>query len=287
MYRTGLLRRSLCLTAACAISASSLVAQSTYLDVLVYGPQENPIAAAAFLLTAQGTTYNDIQVASYVTATAAGLVPALEGPFPPNLLILDLSAGPPDGAWPSAIADYVAGGGCAIATVRTGEDASAIAATFNASFAAEHDALPVYNWVLEPLWQSFDEIPTLLPVIDNVVEPNGVYLSAAAGGTEHAGFTVAPTAGQAAVVVGNQGRTILHGFLPSDLSPSDQDADDDDLIELGKNEVFAVGSTGCVAASSVLEVPALSGAGLAAMAALLALAATAVTVARRRVGARD
>ncbi len=239
------------------------------------------VSAAAMLLTAQGAQYGGVLLASASVATAESFANQLADGVT-NLAIVDLSNGQPNGDWAGALGAFVADGGCAIVTVREALDAALVAGALGATVGAAHDVLPISRWNSSPLFDSYQVLPTTLPVADNVLEPNGFLLEPAGGASAAAGFVADPTPNQAAIVVGNGGRTILHGFLADDLYPGDADGDTlADATELAENEIFAVGIAGCtVGAPGAVEVPTLGATGAAGFA--LALAGAAALVLRRR-----
>jgi hypothetical protein len=246
------------------------------LDVLYYGDAD-PIAAQAFLLAAQGTTYNGIRLTSVTASSEATFVADLNsGNY--DLVIVDTVFAVPDGAWQGALANFVAGGACAIANVGGSGIGDTIAPTFQATIGTGHAPLDVNSWITSPLFSSYEVVPSPLDVQNLADDQSGVRLDALPGATVHAGITVAPTPAEGAIVVGNGGRTILNGFDPRDFVGADTDADDDDIDELARNEIFAVGGTGCGTVPAVLEVPTVGHWGLA----LLGLGLGTAAVARLR-----
>jgi hypothetical protein len=248
------------------------------LDVLYYGDAD-PIAAQAFLLSVQGTTYNDVRLTSVTASSEASFITQLNsGDY--NLVIVDTVFAVPDGDWQGALANFVAGGACAIANLGGSGIGNTIAPTFQATIGTDHSELDINSWITNPLFSSYEVVPSPLDVQNLDDDQSGVRLDALAGATVHAGVTVAPAPAEGAIVLGNGGRTILNGFDPRDFVGADADADDDDIDELARNEIFAVGGTGCGSVPAVTEVPTVGHWGLGLLG--LGLATTAVASLRRR-----
>jgi PKD repeat protein len=104
---------------------------------------------------------------------------------------------------------------------------------------------PVYEWDLgPPVFDFREQVPTAITswldyYWDLGVDANRL-TSSSPDTVEIAGFTVAPTAGEAAVVMGNEGRTLIDGFLWDDQY---QDADGDglqDATELVMNQILLI-----------------------------------------------
>jgi PKD repeat protein len=96
---------------------------------------------------------------------------------------------------------------------------------------------PLYNWDdTSTLFHSPNEVSTLTDWEDHWLI-SAELLTVGADATALAGFTATPTAGQAAIVLGNDGRTLYDGYLWDEGS---QDADYDgveDTVELLMNQI--------------------------------------------------
>lgn len=180
------------------------------------------------------------------------------------IVVLDYPSNGPSGSWQSALATYVNGGGRAILTGWNAGDFTTLAPLFGVTLGASHDAVTFHRWSSHPLFASPNVVPaTMVPAGDDWGD-NGFYLTAAGGTTSAAGFTPTPTAGQAAIVIANGGRTIFNGFLFDDYFPGDADASGkDDIVELVENQMALVLSG---AAPVEREVPGLGPTGLAILA---------------------
>ncbi len=97
-------------------------------------------------------------------------------------------------------------------------------------------AMPAYWWEAEhPLFNEPESAPEWLTRFARSGTSQGTYLEPLANGEAVAGYTLTPTPGQAAIVIGNNGQTVYKGIR--DLS---SDADDDgdgvpDAVELWEN----------------------------------------------------
>ncbi len=196
-----------------------------------------------------------------------------------DLVVMDYPSNAPSGDWQTPLLAYVAGGGRAI---MTGWDATALApitSAFGVSLGSEHEPLTLYRWNSSTLFTMPNTVPDPLAPVDNLWGSNGYYLTSTGTTTEAGGFTSSVTAGQAAIVVANGGRTIFNGFLFDDYSPADANSDGkDDAVELVQNEMAAALLAG------VEPIPTLGGAGLVVLALLLAGIGAAVVAGRRLAG---
>ncbi len=107
---------------------------------------------------------------------------------------------------------FVKLGGRAIVNYWGIDNAPPLAEGFNAIIIQPvYTPMPVYDWGGSPL---FTGVSNPLNLALNGAVQNGDWLDAnAVGGTAVAGLTSAPRVQQAAIIIGNSGRTILHGFL--------------------------------------------------------------------------
>ncbi|MCL4806639.1 MAG: hypothetical protein KJ062_02415 [Thermoanaerobaculia bacterium] len=255
--------RSLAVLAIVLLAAGTANAQ----NVLVYDDNSNDAVAA--------TACTNLGYACTVAGSGDFLTQLTGGSW--ALVVMDYPSNHPSGDWQTALAAYVTGGGRAILT---GWDAGALgslAPVFGVTLGATHDALTFQRWDSHPLFASPNVVPaTMAPAGDDWGD-NGFYLTASAGSAA-AGFTPAPTAGQAAIVVGNGGLTIWNGFLFDDYFPADADTDgENDIVELVENQMVAVlGATG----QPMSGIPALGTTGLAVFA--LAMAGLGVALLGRR-----
>lgn len=180
-------------------------------------PVPSPYEAA---LKAMGMTY---QFFSNGVACAQ----AVSSADPSNtLLILDVI----DYAYDfSSVVNFVNSGGRAILQYwNLGSDGT-LATTFDVSVAEAFDwPLTVMEWGNSPL---FSGLTNRLGCI-NLFNVDGQKLQPTAGGQAEAGFVGTPMANQAAIVVGNQDRTIVNGFGLEEI-PCGADA-----VRLAQNEIL-------------------------------------------------
>src|SRR6185436_3894531 len=95
--------------------------------------------------------------------------------------------------------------------------------------------VPVYNWGGSQL---FAGLPNPVNFVETSWGDDGDQLNPTAGGQAVGGYVSSPTSGQAAVIVGNSGRTILNGFLLDNAQFAS------DAIQLAKNEIRALLGSG-------------------------------------------
>lgn len=196
-----------------------------------------------------------------------------------DLVVMDMPSSEPNGAWQSALVAHINAGGAAIHTHWDSGSLDGLPAAFQLTAGGEHETIAFYSWIGAPLFTTPQAIPSTFDVFSDEWGTNGFYLEPAAGATANAGFTVSPTANQAAIVVGYGGRTIFNGFLFDDFYSADQNANSiPDIVELIMNEVSLA-----LQNVSPQAIPALGGAGLLALMLLIA-AAGAYLLARRFAG---
>ncbi len=137
-----------------------------------------------------------------------------------------------------ALSAHVAGGGRAIASYwdLDGSSDAALASdlrnTFGVETATSFSAPQfVYDWTDDghPVWEE-PNTPISISVDSDTVNDNGDQLAPAFGAYAVGGFSSTPFPGAAAVIVGNQCRTIINGFLSDDMDPSDR-------LEIAQNQV--------------------------------------------------
>ncbi|HVN74806.1 MAG TPA: hypothetical protein VMT19_00715 [Thermoanaerobaculaceae bacterium] len=196
-----------------------------------------------------------------------------------NLVVMDLPSTEPTGDWQTPLAAHIAAGGSAIQTGWDASDFTTLAASFEVTLGATHNPLTLYRWNGSTLFITPRPVPNPLAWIDDSWGDNGFYLTATGSAVEAAGFVASPTPGQAAIVIGNGGRTIFNGFLFDDYYPGDANSDGiADAVELVENEMASALGAG------IQPIPTLDAAGLAVLALLLAGIGIALLITRRVVG---
>jgi len=148
-----------------------------------------------------------------------------------------------EGYWQPFI-DWIGAGGYALLSTWNLAGQTSLAAAFGVGAGPNLDGVPpAYEWdVGPPLFDFREQVPTAVTAWQDVywgVDANRL-TSTAPDTIEIAGFTVAPTTGEAAVVMGNGARTLIDGFLWDDAY---QDADDDglqDVTELVMNQILMI-----------------------------------------------
>lgn len=155
-----------------------------------------------------------------------------------DLVIVDMPSTEPSGMWQAAIVDHIAAGGRAIHTQWQSASLGGLGAAYQVTVGLGHDTLPFYRWSMDSLFTTPQVVPDRFTMIMDLWGTNGFYLEPMMGARAAAGFTMTPTANQAAIVIGNSGRTIFNGFLFDDYAAFDTDADGiPDITELVMNEI--------------------------------------------------
>lgn len=153
-----------------------------------------------------------------------------------DLIVVDLPSSEPTGAWQSALATYITGGGRAIHSQWNAGSLGTLPAAYRVTIGASHDAIPFHRWSSSVLFTTPNAVPSSFTTITDLWGTNGFYLDPIAPAYAAAGFTTAPASGQAAIVVGNSDRTIFNGFLFDDFTGDDGDGVPD-ITELLMNEI--------------------------------------------------
>jgi subtilisin family serine protease len=120
----------------------------------------------------------------------------------------------------------------------------ALAAGMEAAYVGSYfSPLTVSKWQPHAVFASPNQVPDLSPVSDNWND-NGDRFQPAGDAVALAGYTPDPVANEAAIVLGNDDRTILNGFLFTDYLSRDNDGDGKaDVVELVENEVMFLTDT--------------------------------------------
>lgn len=195
-----------------ALAALSAVPALASPSILVYDNSAHNLNARAAL---------DSLSLSYTVATS-GTFNTLLGGSSWDLVVMDCpSTTPPD--W-TPMVDYVNGGGRAIMSFWDldndgGYGDAALPGAFDVSVNGSISSpQEVYAWETS---HAVFNTPNVLGDLTNWQSDywvdNGDRLNAINGAEALAGFTASATAGEAAVVLGNDGRTIYNGFLFDDL----------------------------------------------------------------------
>ncbi len=195
------------------------------------------------------------------TNTDADFLNALTTGGPWDLVIVDeysalLSAGSL-----TEIQNYIAAGGVAYMNYWSWD--AAMAASFEATLGASYTVpLTIFRWdPAAPVFNNPNAVPDLVPD-DDTCNADGAMFEPTGGGIAVAGYTAAPTAGEAGIIIGNEGRTLLFGGILG-LFGADGQAFAENAVEF---LLFGGGPAG----PPIVEVPALDGLGLTVLAVLLA-----------------
>ncbi len=120
----------------------------------------------------------------------------------------------------TALVSFISGGGRAIVSYWTLESDAGLQAALGVSV-----ALDISTPETITVWQGSHPAmsgvgATLVPIGDPWWGDNGDKFDLLSGSVALAGYAATPTTGQAAIVLGNSGRTIVNGFLASDYPQS-------------------------------------------------------------------
>ena len=177
--------------------------------------------APAILLYDENTIRNNPQAAlanlalAYTTAGAANFNTLLTGSSW-DLVIMDVPSTGPSGGFGDLIS-YISGGGKAIMSFWTLQTEAGLQTAFQAdqvtTFNTPQD---VYSWnAAHPVWAG---VSTLTGWSDTWAD-DGDELDPVGSAVSLGGFTAAAgTAGQSAIILGNNGRTIYNGFLFDEIN---------------------------------------------------------------------
>ena len=175
----------------------------------------------------------------------------LQGGGPWDLVVIESTFIEYGDANNAPIRDYVDAGGQLLMWYQDVELAPALAQALDAEWLDDlQTALPVYAWRSHPTFSQPNDVDDLL-VAPTSFTDHGDLLAATAGGLALGGYAEEVTDGQAALVLGNDGRTLLAGVYPEGLLGLDADADGrDDARELFENHVsFLLGAVRWLAVS--------------------------------------
>ena len=221
---------------------------------LVGGPLAAPAAAVAQACV-NVLIYDDNTLYAHARNAATGLglpfTRAVSGDFNSlltsqvwDLVIMDLPSSEPGSGWQTNLVNHVQAGGAAIHTHwNTGTLTPALLAAFEVTTdLVPHQTLTFYGWSGDPLFTTPNVLPGAFDVWNDIQwADNGFRLDATGSARTAAGFTMSPTAGEGAIVIGNNDKTIFNGFLFDDYDPADKDGDlQKDIEALIQNEIVLV-----------------------------------------------
>jgi hypothetical protein len=128
----------------------------------------------------------------------------------------------------SGLDTFANAGGRAILSIWYLTNSVSLPAAFGATVVQTYTTpMPVYDWGGSPF---FTGVGSPLSLVESGFNVDGQRLQPNANGQAVAGYTSAATANQAALVLGNSGRTILNGFFL-------EDANSAAAVQLAKNEI--------------------------------------------------
>ncbi|MEM6441050.1 MAG: VPLPA-CTERM sorting domain-containing protein [Pseudomonadota bacterium] len=185
-----------------------------------------------------------------------------------DVVIIDSSAnGLSD---PAAVSSYVQDGGAVILSYWDTQDLPALAADFQVTVENSYSSPQDINqWLADPMFTTpFPVSDPIAGFIDDFSD-DGDEFSVLPGGLAVAGFSAAPSSDRAGIVVGNEGRTIINGWLFGNW-----DGSDGEVVNLVANQIATLGEARAPAPSSEIPLP--------AAAPLLAAGLGGLVLARRR-----
>ncbi|UCG58365.1 MAG: hypothetical protein JSU70_02435 [Phycisphaerales bacterium] len=136
-----------------------------------------------------------------------------------DLVVVDCPSNVPDAPKWTPLINYIVGGGKAIMSFWTLQSEAALATAFDVSVNSSFNTpQTVYRWdASHPIFTTPNPVGDLTSWSDGWAD-DGDRLTVLAGAQALAGFTGSPSAGEAAIVLGNSGRTLYNGFLFDELN---------------------------------------------------------------------
>lgn len=199
-------------------------------SILVLSDQCNrSVAHFPAALTALGLEFTE-------TSDSYDFFLALTEGEPWDLVIVDEYSSRLDEDTLVAIADYIAGGGRVFMNYWEWDED--IAAAFEAELGESYfDPIAIYPWDEgHPLFSTLNVLGTLDPAA-NTCDSDGAYFQPAGDGVAVGGYTPESAQLQAAIIVGNEGRTVLFGGILGLFSGDDNDDGRADGLEFAENVV--------------------------------------------------
>lgn len=200
--------------------------------VLVLDQQCNE-SSSYFPLALDNLGYDYTRVASreeFATALSEG------GPW--DLIVVDEYLSRLSADTLTALSAYVTAGGHLYVNYWDWDEA--LAATLGAVMMSDSEywePLPIYAWdPAHPLFTTPNALVSLVPANDTC-DVDGAKFGAAAGSVALAGYTVSVAAGEAALIIGNEGRTVLFGGIIGLFSGDENGDGREDGLEFAENVV--------------------------------------------------
>jgi subtilisin-like proprotein convertase family protein len=173
--------------------------------------------------------------------TGSGNLNTLIPSQPWDLLVLQIPSFALSAAEVTAIGNYIAGGGKVIMDYWALNSDPVLQGIMGTSIASSISSpLPVFVWDAgHPIFNTPNAVGGLTLNGNDYLGDNGDRLEPIAGASAPGGFTPAPAANQAAIILGNGGNTIFHGFSLAEMNLPE-------VLALIENEAeFLLGAVGC------------------------------------------
>ncbi len=218
------------------VSALAFPATSSAANILLY--ESNSAGYAGNALDRLGLTYTTASSSNFTTLVSGGTY---------DLLVLDMPSTLPSGAWQSAIATHVSGGGMAIMGFWRFQSEATLQSAFQCgSTSSLSTPQSVYEWdSAHPIFNTPYTTPNPTRWTSDSWADDGDYLSPSSGATAVAGYSASASSTAGAIVVGNSDRTIYNGFLFDSFRGDDNANGIPDIEELIANEVSYLLGVAC------------------------------------------
>lgn len=158
-----------------------------------------------------------------LTANANDFLAQLTSSVPWALVIVDEYSWLFPMAMEAALVNYINQSGRVIVCYwEWGGVSPSLLSALEASYVSDYILpVPLYRWnTAHPIFTSPNSIGDFTDGFSDTCNKDGARFNAAGGGVAVAGYTATPQAGEAAIIIGNDGRTILNGEVFDVLNPT-------------------------------------------------------------------
>lgn len=174
-------------------------------SVLLYDDNTN-LSNGAAALRNLGYSVQAVKRAQFVPSLSAGQW---------DLVVMDFPGAAPDGDWPVSIKTYIAGGGKVVASHWDFTDNVVFSEALQIrSISDDSSKIPVYPWnSADAIWTSPNDLTRGFLGTEDYWGVKAEHLLVNDGAEALGGFKEQATENEAAIVVGNDGRTVAIGYL--------------------------------------------------------------------------